>query len=109
MQCDVLLQVSLFEEKKIEKAFLAVKVLCGFTALFGISEHVTINSDLDKTEPQKTFFFKKREKKKKRKEKILIPKLSNEICKGKFIICDGKRCTHLMLVSGENIGQKLLA
>jgi len=55
MQCDVLLQVSLFKEKKFEKAFLAVKVLCGFTALFGISEHVTINSDLDKTEPQKTF------------------------------------------------------
>lgn len=39
---------------------------------------------------------------------ILIPRLSKEICKGKFIVHDGKRCMHLMLVSGENTGQKLL-
>lgn len=66
MQCDVLLQVSLFKEKKKpEKAFLADKVLCGFTALFGISKYVTINIVLDKTEPQKTCLKKKNRRRKK--------------------------------------------
>jgi len=68
---------------------LAVKVLCGFTVLFGICKYVAINIVLDKSEPQTTFLKKKQ---------TLIPGPSNEICKGKFIVCDRKK-THTPDVS----------
>lgn len=77
MKCDVLVQVSLFKTEKIEKAFLAVKVLCGFIVLFGICKYVTINIVLDKTEVQTAFLKKKQS---------LIPGPSNEICRVKS--CD---------------------
>lgn len=57
-------------------------MLCGFTVLFGICKYVTINIVLDKSKPQTTFVKKKQ---------TPVPGPSYEICKGKFLIRDGKK------------------